>query len=204
MRINDKSKREKETIRQQLRERDGDGTRKGTKCFIDGCMTEEQYRKETGKDFDICHLDDNPSNWNWQNIFLGTHKCNCQMTPHGKIDHKARFLALSKSLKLQKMRSLLTHIQADESEGLRVRSAEYMKSAMCKPLMEEELERILDLKKEEEKNELIDSLSNASSLAPEVCRKWLRTWCNGNNGHLEEFPKEVKGDTKTFIRRKAQ
>jgi hypothetical protein len=197
VRLNDKSKREKIEIRKTLRIRDGDV------CQIDHCITGDKYREKYGRDFDVHHINENTSDWSWDNIVLAAHRCNVRETPHGKIDHRKNFTTLCNELKSRKMRCLLKYVQSEHGEPLKVRSAEYMKSTICKPLMDQELNRILDQKGEEEKNELIDSLSNASTLSPEVCRKWLRTYCNSNNGHLEEYDKDIgAGETMKYVRKR--
>jgi hypothetical protein len=203
-RINDKSPREKKEIRRLLRERDGDGTREGTLCFVDSCMNESLYLERTGKDFDVCHLDDNPENWDMQNLFLATHKCNVQLTPHGKINHEKRYAALCNVLKIQRMRSILARAQESETEPLSIRGGEFAKHVICNPIMEEEFRKQVDLLGEVDKADLKNAMSKASSMSPDRCMIWMNTYLNPLNGDYEEFEKEVKGKTKMFIRRKPQ
>jgi hypothetical protein len=202
LRINDKSKREKKEIREALRIRDGDGTRRGTRCFADGCMNEEQYRKQTGKDFDICHLDDNSSNWNMQNLFLATHKCNVLLTPHGKIDHEKRYTTLCNALKINRMKSLSTQVQINEEDLPRIRYAEFAKGFIADPIIDEELERIFSLHQEVEKKELINALVNISKLSPERIKPRLEGWCNDLNGHLKEREEIIDGKKEYYIRKR--
>ena len=204
MRLNDKTKREKDAIREILRKRDGDGTRHGTKCFVDNCTSEDDYYKETGKDFDICHLDDNPENWDMQNLFLATHKCNCQLTPRGlgRFNH-LRTPFIHNSLQIKKKTSISTQVQINEDNLPTIRYAEFAKGYIADPLINEELERIFELHQEIDKKELINALVNISKLSPERIKPRLDGWCNGLNGHLEEFDKEISPtEIKKFIRKR--
>lgn len=202
MRVNDKTKREKEFIRWELRERDGDGSRGGTKCFVDHCMTEEYYLSETGKDFDICHLDDNPQNWDMQNLFLATHKCNCQLTPRGlgKLNHLRPGYSLN-SLQANKKRSVIDKNTYIDDAGLRIDSLPLYRNVKLKPLAIIEFEKIIREKTQVEKDGLLDAMANASGLTQEKCGKYLKALTNPHNGNYEELPKDADG--KVFIRKRS-
>lgn len=199
-RLNDKTKTEKDFIRWELRQRDGDGSRAGTLCFIDGCMNEELYQGKTGKDFDICHLDDNPNNWDMQNLFLAAHKCNVQMTPHGKIDHAKNYENICNALKAKRMKSVCTDIYISEEGGLRVRSAELKRSLELKPLAIAEFQRVIEEKEQVEKKGLIDSMAFVSGLSQIICETYVRQLTNPHSGDYEEIPKD--GDEKKYIRKR--
>jgi hypothetical protein len=179
--------------KEELRKRDGD------KCFVDYCMTGDEYRKKFGRDLDLHHIDEDPDNWDDNNLCLATHRCNVGETPRGKGKfHPERIEETQKALRIKNFRSLSTQVQIYEDELPRIRYAEFAKGYIADPLIDEELKRIFTLHKEVEKKELINALVNISKLSPERIKPRLEGWCNPFNGHLEEFEKdEVK-----FIRKK--
>jgi hypothetical protein len=198
VRVNDKTKKQKDEIRKILRERDGN------LCQIDFCMDEETYRKKEGKSFDLHHIDENPYNWNWDNIVLAAHGCNVRLTPHGKGRYsQERFDETFKSLRIRQLKSV-TDMNKVEVGYMRVKNAEFLKSSVCKPIMTEELDRIIKKYGKAEKNDLINAMSNASDLSPDVCKKYLSARTNSFNGELEEYSEEIEGETKKYIRKRTQ
>jgi hypothetical protein len=205
MRLNDKTKTEKDKIRQFLRERDGNGTRAGTWCFVDRCMNEEQYHNETGKDFDICHLDDNPNNWNWQNLFLGTHPCNVRLTPRGKGKFNAeRITDTQNSLRINKKRSVTGINICIEESGLRVSSLSEFKNHTKMPIAIRVFKEVVQEKKEVEIESLLDAMANASGLRQNTCRGYVKALINEHNGEYEDFEVPIEGTdrVKTYIRKR--
>ncbi len=188
-----KSKAWKRRKREFLRKRDGD------ECFIDHCITGEEYRAKEGRDFDIHHIDENPENWEDDNLCLAAHGCNVRETPRGLGKfHPDRIADTQMSLNLKRIRSVLTNVRVSPDEPLFTTSVQYMKSHLCKPIIDQIVDQILEEKKESELGDLIDAASRASTLSPDICRKWIKTRWNSHNGDLEKFE---RGEM-DYIRRK--
>ena len=180
--------------------------RDGDTCLIDYCMTGDEYRAKFKKDFDLHHIDENIENMADDNLCLAAHKCNVGETQRGKgkFNHE-RIEETQNLLRIKKIRSAYTHAHEGEEEPRRMRSVEFAKSEVCKPIAEDEVVRILDKHGEAEKNDLINAMANISGLSTDVCRKYLGTYTNPYNGHLEEFDKDIGGgETKKYIRRRPE
>jgi hypothetical protein len=74
---------QKRKARELCRERDGDKCSIGIRC---NNITGEEYRKQSGHDFDLHHLDRNRENnpIDGSNHALACHPCNCAQDPRGK------------------------------------------------------------------------------------------------------------------------
>jgi len=198
MRVNDKSKTEKDEIRKKLRERDG------TLCQIDYCITEDEYRKKTGKDFDIHHLDENPHNWDIDNnLVLSAHECNVRETPRGKGKfNRERIAETIKSLNQNTKRSVVDKDRYTDDAGLRINSLSEFKNDKLKPLADQEFEKIVEKEIEVEREGLLDAMAKISGLTQQTCRNYLKAFINPHNGEYEEFPKIIDGKKTWFIRRR--
>ena len=198
MRVNDKSPKEKEAIRQVLRARDGN------LCQIDFCMTEEDYRKKSGRDFDIHHISENPDDWDWNNLVLAAHGCNVRETPHGKIDYTKNFESQCNSLKQKKVKYILERARerTGEDGNVSVGSAEHLRSIELSPIAEEEFKKIITEHEEVDKGELIRAMANVSGLKDQTCRRYVNDKTNIYNGEYEEFPRDINGEKIYFIRKR--
>jgi hypothetical protein len=107
-------------------------------------------------------------------------------------------------LRIRNIKILNKNLQMNDPDSLKITSAQYYKSLMCKPILEEELDILIEKHGEIDKEETINAVSNASTLSPEVCRKWLNTYTNKLNGHLEIFLKTIDGEEREFIRKKGK
>jgi hypothetical protein len=197
MRLNDKSQREKEEIRNILRKRDGN------LCQIDYCEKEENYRKRTGKSFDVHHVNENPNDWDWNNIVLAAHACNVRETPRGKGKFSPGCIdATLKSLNQNTKRSVVDKDRYTDEAGLRINSLSEFKNDKLKPLADQEFEKIVEKEIEVEREGLLDAMAKISGLTQQTCRNYLKAFINPHNGEYEELPKITDGKKTWFIRRR--
>lgn len=96
---------QKRKARELCRERDGDKCSIGIRC---NNITGDEYRKQSGHDFDLHHLDRNRENnpVDGSNHALACHPCNCAQDPRGKTTRP----------KFSKFRNLKNRVSKNEGE----------------------------------------------------------------------------------------
>jgi hypothetical protein len=190
MRLNWRTVKKK---KEMCRKRDGDV------CLIDYCMTGDEYRAKYKKDFDLHHIDEDTENNADDNLCLAAHKCNVGETPRGKGRFsRERIDETLNSLNLKKKRSAIDKDIYTNEAGLRIDNLSLFRNVKLKPLAVREFEKIIDEKKEVEREGLIDAMANISGLTQDKCRQYLKAITNPHNGEYEEFTK----DEKKYIRKR--
>lgn len=167
---------QKRKARDLVRERDGDRCSLGLLCnHISG----EEYRKQTGNDFDLHHLDRNRANnpADGSNWALACHPCNCKNDPRGK----------TKRPKFAKFRNLKNRVAVNEYvyerewegekelqwRGAREKSATMKKNEYSEPIFRTSVREFVNLKGIVKRKDLIDACCEKAGCSQATGSRYL-------------------------------
>lgn len=166
--------------KEMCRQRDGDV------CWVDKCMTGDQYRAKYGKDLELDHRDGRIDNNEDSNLGLATHKCNCKKNPRRKGKHP-------NLLKIKRVKKFTMREREWDKEPLRINSAEMKKNIEAEPVFRRYVERLVRKYGAVENKDLVDSCAEIAGISQQTGRKYLDKLCAKYTGKYEYW-KNPKND----------
>lgn len=180
---------QKKKARELCRKRDGDQCSIKKRC--DGIGGDE-YRKQTGRDFDLHHKDRNPENnpADGSNHALACHACNCANDPRGKTT-KPKFSAFRHLKKGMSERTWEEEKEFKWSQA-RIKPATMKKNEKAEPVFRKKVEEVVGTLVVVRRKDLIDGCSEAAECSQAAGSRYLDKLCSFF-GKYEYVGKDDKG-----------
>jgi hypothetical protein len=175
---------QKRKARELCKNRDGDKCSIGIKC---NNITGDEYRAQTGHDFDLHHKDRNRSNnpKDGSNHALACHPCNCAADPRGKTTRPkfSAFKPLKNRLKTKtnKYGKSWSPEQLEKMPSQMKASYDYKQKfpeVLAVVMNSDEILVEIDGRKVAIQEDVVDTCAHEIGCSPEVALKYLRGECS--------------------------